>query len=896
MSTQICPAIKKMMKPPKFALILVILIVGGICNPDTYGESFTYHWEIDETPEGSESATIVEPIEVTMLDEPIQVVSHSASLALMRKYSVYLGPEWSPGHAYRLLQTFESIPQESNRAGYEVRDVPPSIWRLSDLHIQDDIEISSEGEAKIVTISKYAFSYAEPLLAEIEGVRGRFFSKRLHRAIVRYVSNHGEDVSAINRILYGRYNVSVEIPDYQQLTGEPASHFQMFTSDELIAITSMFEEFPSGMLKIQGLNYLVRRLRGTVNPQTPWAAALAAIDKGYIEFMDSAFGAGPAYIHRVILHEKAHFLWAYLFDDQLKQDWITLGGWYEDPEAKSGWSTTKEVEFVSGYAHGVNPNEDMAESISFYIVNPDKLRSRAPAKYEFIQNRIMHGTRYISKIREDLTFRVYNLYPDYVYPGRIVRVDIRVQGKLEEDKQITIEIEIHGESELDMSHSVSLHIFSEHGHRLQVWLNPMDDNGQRVTSSHALRGIVTLSRYAANGYYEPEGIHLTDSAGNFRYISRSNFGWKLYINNPLEDLEAPIYVKDSMNLSLSNGHEDGRSYQIVTASWKMIDENSGIATQVYSRLLHENREISGIESYGEYNSETGQAKVNFIFPDYRIGGIYELTHVRVSDIAGNIAYINFGKDTELGEEAKKINIETKNPDTTKPILDLNRIRVTAEPTRPQDPNGETRVDLYYRVKDDISGYTGGYMNVRDPLGSEYGFYLSTPGPYKLYFVGDPTVYKQYHQTIVLPAGSVPGIWGITEMRLVDGAGNGLLVDFTEIVRFEVEEGAAAAPITASLPDNTQLLANYPNPFNPETWIPYQLATDSDVQISIYDTKGIVVRTLALGHQASGYYTDRSRAAYWDGRNGLGERVASGVYFYQLQTNEISFMRKMVILK
>ncbi|GEM_PF-1266082 len=336
--------------------------------------------------------------------------------------------------------------------------------------------------------------------------------------------------------------------------------------------------------------------------------------------------------------------------------------------------------------------------------------------------------------------------------------------------------------------------------------------------------------------------------------------------------------------------------KLLQLEWKMLDENSGIATQVYSQLLHENKEVSRIESYGKYNSETGQAKVNFIFPDYRIGGIYELTHISVSDIAGNIAYINFGKDTELAEEAKKINIETKNPDTTKPILDLNRITVAANPTRPEDPNGETQVHLYYRVKDDISGYAGGYMNVRDPLGSEYGFYLNTPGPYKSYFVGDPTVYRQYDQTIVLPAGSVPGIWGIAEMRLVDKAGNRLLVDFTEIVRFEVEEGAPAAPMIAVLPDDTQLLPNFPNPFNPETWIPYQLANNSDVQITIYDTRGMLIRTLALGHQSAGYYTGRSRAAYWDGRNGLGEPVASGVYFYQLKTGAISPIRKMVILK
>ena len=98
------------------------------------------------------------------------------------------------------------------------------------------------------------------------------------------------------------------------------------------------------------------------------------------------------------------------------------------------------------------------------------------------------------------------------------------------------------------------------------------------------------------------------------------------------------------------------------------------------------------------------------------------------------------------------------------------------------------------------------------------------------------------------------------------------------------------------PQETILLPNYPNPFNPETWIPYQLANSSDVQILIYDTRGIAIRRLALGHQSKGYYTTRSRAAYWDGRNDLGERVATGVYFYQLQTDDMSLMRKMVILK
>ena len=99
-----------------------------------------------------------------------------------------------------------------------------------------------------------------------------------------------------------------------------------------------------------------------------------------------------------------------------------------------------------------------------------------------------------------------------------------------------------------------------------------------------------------------------------------------------------------------------------------------------------------------------------------------------------------------------------------------------------------------------------------------------------------------------------------------------------------------------IPAETALLNNYPNPFNPETWIPYQLAHAADVTLTIYDTKGALVRQLDLGYQQAGYYTDRARAAYWDGRNNLGEAVGSGIYFYQLRAADYSITRKMVILK
>ena len=103
-------------------------------------------------------------------------------------------------------------------------------------------------------------------------------------------------------------------------------------------------------------------------------------------------------------------------------------------------------------------------------------------------------------------------------------------------------------------------------------------------------------------------------------------------------------------------------------------------------------------------------------------------------------------------------------------------------------------------------------------------------------------------------------------------------------------------LAALTPKETALLSNYPNPFNPETWIPYQLAEPVDVTLTIYAVDGSVVRTLALGHQPIGIYHSKSRAAYWDGKNALGESAASGVYFYTITAGDFTETRKMLIRK
>ena len=118
-----------------------------------------------------------------------------------------------------------------------------------------------------------------------------------------------------------------------------------------------------------------------------------------------------------------------------------------------------------------------------------------------------------------------------------------------------------------------------------------------------------------------------------------------------------------------------------------------------------------------------------------------------------------------------------------------------------------------------------------------------------------------------------------------------------IVLGTVPTVSPAAPGIVELPpDATVLLANYPNPFNPETWIPYQLSNPAEVTLHIHSVNGTLVRTLALGHQPAGMYHSRARAAYWDGKNEAGEAVASGIYFYTFSAGDFTATRKMLILK
>ena len=156
-----------------------------------------------------------------------------------------------------------------------------------------------------------------------------------------------------------------------------------------------------------------------------------------------------------------------------------------------------------------------------------------------------------------------------------------------------------------------------------------------------------------------------------------------------------------------------------------------------------------------------------------------------------------------------------------------------------------------------------------------------------------TVWADLSRQSVIEAGDT------LEVMLLDDMENIVSGPFTHKIGVEDLRNAylsLSLTVGDMHPAKTILGQNFPNPFNPETWIPYQLEQSADVALQIYNTSGSIVRTIDLGYKQQGFYMTRSTAAYWDGRNNMGEQVASGVYFYSLQTSDFSATRKMLILK
>ncbi len=810
-------------------------------TPAPIDSNFNYNWQDDSSFVGhAQQAYINDKVEINVLGKAEKVPDDFNAINTLNEYGFLLSDDstkWTSEDAYRLYQTLKKL----NFRKFGERDSVKvnAKWILTDRYIDRDLDFTTVNGVDLIYISRAAFTYATPQVVTVDGVKGKFFSKRLYTALVYYYSDKGINKDRIAEIAKTRYGFEFLAPSsfLRTLMNETETNFQEFTSDEKIIILSMFEEFPDAMQRQGELKYMVRRVNGQPHPLYPNAPAIAWVGNNNIEWMEGAFiSQDITYMQRLVLHEKAHFLWEYIFDKTTQDDWAIIGGWFKDPTSASGWSTSNTTEFVSAYAHLKNPNEDMAESIAFYITNPEALRSRSLRKFEFIRDRIMKGTRYISVIRPDLTFQVYNLFPDYNYPGKIKRTKLEVIGGANEDKKVVLEIELTVMNKaFDGADWASCRFTSSIGTIKDMGLRPVN------AEKSILRGEMSLSKFAKSGYWIIPQITIGDVNGNMRLENNSTYGVKCFVNNPLEDVTAPLYVQGSMKLDSiqekfidlsgypavdrcgscadtlkpstalrltydfiekNKINPDGRAY--ATIYFPTLDSTDKNNINPYSKGV----QINGNGIKNDFTDSLKKAVFYFPIPDYFPSGYYAVSHIAMTDQALNVRNVLFDLDLNnhngfLDTPFNKIQralrdsfyFKTKYPDYKPPILDINDIQIKATPTNPASPNGETLFEMWLWIKDTsdypnkASGFRDGYFRLRDPQGLEHVYDITGNGSTFANIYSDSSIYgfKRYYTKILLPVGSPPGIWGVTSIILADQAYNKKYYNFVEIVRFDVDQ-------------------------------------------------------------------------------------------------------------
>ncbi|MEZ9368136.1 hypothetical protein AB4140_04835 [Shewanella sp. 10N.286.51.B2] len=871
-------------------------------------DKFTYYWSEDVSVSGEEhSSYINEPLPIEIIGPDFSDVDSHASINLVKMFGISLQDtdvNWTPEHAYRLLESLlrtgledlPSLSQEDNTRRFE------SHWELTDDYIHNDIEIiKREGMPPLVRIDKASFTYASPMVATVDGKKGRFFSNRLFKAGVRFLTDNGNDIVLAADIIKRRYGIKIATDEYFEGLYETvpvidedrsAGIWQMFQPSELIEIIAMFEEFPSGMQDISfpnddgGLRYLLRRRNGLLHPLYEQAAAVAWTSANYIEYMESAFDQGAvADVQRLIIHEKAHFMWDFVFSTELKYEWLKQSGWYmpgdgdadcagwaEDrhkwtphnvdpitleektethdhqplqgePVIEKAWASCSTTEFVTAYAAKLNPNEDMAESLAFFLTNPDMLRSRSLPKYEFIRDYIMQGTIYLSVIRPDLTFEVLNLYPDYIYPGKINEVSITVDGGPSDDKQVKVKLGLHVNEDcgdvddkycFDGAAKAYMRLISPIGTYRDQYFSPV--NGSVDSELYAE---FTLPSMAASGWWTPAEIVVTDQVGNRRIekFSSSDYGWRLYVNNPDADYTPPEYVANSMNLKLYNHESENIPFeiaddeQILQMSWLINEDRSMEDGNCFTRVAN----IDADREWGLYSNDlytydvprvdvpgaTHLCEINWLVTRFIAPGEYSPAYVNMKDSAFNHGRADFSFDHPTYESPVSLWLGGSTPDVEAPIVDAQAcatddleercLRIVGEPLNPENPNGETRVRIYYWAYEDqplshASGLAISGIRLRNPQGQEFHYWHGdsssglagyTPNKNARYFTChehaqetmeecDATTPIQYIFETILPVGSAPGTWGLTELNVEDFAGNKNNYGFTENLRFEVD--------------------------------------------------------------------------------------------------------------
>lgn len=825
----------------------VVVRRGGACKGISFvGKSlmapgfYAYQWrQQDVLRNGRERVTPLQTTttgkatmsSVAAASDGSYTISSGAALALSAKYNVTLDSKeltWSPEHAQRLLIGFSGLLRRF--------DGKRSVWILTNEFLNKDIEFTESDESVKVRVSADAFHYAasEPTVAQ--GGKGDLGSFRLSAAILRFLSKNGRDQAIIRQILMQEFYVLVKDSPLEaerlahDTTGEKASAFQLFTGEELIEVTSAFATLPRSAPLLGMPVAIVRRANGVPHPSVRDSHAVIPqsglrrdkppTGEVYLEFTQTAFrligDSGQAlkkYYDQSTLQPSleplllgtlaayAGLVWDRGPHQALVNDWIALGGWTKDGEI-SGWRTADPTQVGLMLPYGgisYNPAGDFATSLAQYIAAPQELAFRSPARYEFMRSNLMRGLTYARVFRDDLKIPIYNTRPDLSLPGEVKEASIVIQGAPTETKYLRADLKLEGTDPMVSGATVGWMDFAllvdnadgsrSEALRVSVQLRTVNPD-PTYHASLQLQARMQLSNSLPKGYYELKQLTLKDGAGNTR-IQNNDFGFGFYLDNDLPMKKPASLVPGTTTLDLIEVEHEGITAPAFKVRFRVAEVTR--LKCVWFSVMGLRKTIGSFNTFNSLDFTVEGDVVTMILPvtPHIQSGEYGLSSLRL-DSEEQRQHVDFVRGDSSESDADNympiVTVTNDDEDVTKPMVDLNNIRVEASPSDPRNPNGETGILITMRSKDDLSGIASMSFCVRDPLDRVIcnGVYIPSE---RSILSGGTTEWVDIKAPMHLFAGSVGGTWGLDFISIRDKAGNSEMYRLSEIVKIPVKNNS-----------------------------------------------------------------------------------------------------------
>jgi hypothetical protein len=803
---------------------------------------YAFRWrERDLLRSGTERASLIEAgaasqsflaKSASLLDSPkdrSQIINaaSSAELDLAAQYKVQLDSSelpWSSEYSQRLLETFSGM--------WASLEGKPSVWILTEEHLNKDIEFTESDEEIRVRISAEAFRYAQMGPAPRAGEKGEVLSFRLSTALIRFASRNGRNRGVIESVLINQFGVHVYDDPVMAAglaattTRESSASFQRFSGEELIAITAALANLPRINALLDQSLAIVRRANGVPNPNLPDSLAVIpysglrrnqAPTMPYLEYNREAFRIAqdadsvfetPTFnsLHPSLEPLLLGTLAAYggiVWDrspssTSLREEWMTLGGWAINLLTQQ-WRSTDPTQVGSMLPYGVplyNPQGDFATSLAQYISAPNELAFRSPSRFEFIRTKVMHGLRYVRTFRDDLKVPVYNLRPDLSLPGKVKEASIVIKGGRNETKRYRLNIKLQGSD--PMLHGAN---FATAWLRLVPKSSSPTPTGQRdlmmflypvnpdptYGASLELAASGEIPKFIAGGYYELRYIAMADIVGNVRF-QYNDVGLGFFVDNDETPPEPAKLVKGSTTIAITETEVEGARVPAFRVQFRATNPERlvGIGISIDGMRGTTGNYVS--RSAWDYAIAGDQVTMTIPVSPHIRSDEYGISWIRLqSEERDEVFY--FSRNIETNDSPYElmplVTVTNTNEDTTKPVVNLNRIKVESIPENPEAPNGATSMVVTMYAKDDLAGLCNITFCLRSPLDrvSCYNPYIESA------YSPRPTGTSNYeeHKTYIrLPAGSVGGIWGIDYIYTFDKVGNREDHALSEIVKVPVE--------------------------------------------------------------------------------------------------------------